>query len=189
MEALPRSVPRDAGFTLLEVTVALAVLAGGVFVVAELFLVSANAARLARASGVATALASQKCEQLRALAWGYDVDGQGAQDTTSDISVWPDRPDGGLGLTASPPDALSRDTPGFVDYLDADGGWIGNGASPPFGTGFVRRWSIEPLAESPADTLVLRVLVIACRASGNPCDTAHASQTVRVVAVRARRTA
>ena len=48
-------------------------------------------------------------------------------------------------LSASPSDALDRDVVGFSDQ---PGGWT-------------RRWSVQPLAASPADTIVVQVRVVA----------------------------
>ena len=48
-------------------------------------------------------------------------------------------------LTPSPAGALDRNTSGYVDYLDAYGRSLGGGESPPAGTVYVRRWSIERL--------------------------------------------
>jgi len=103
-----------------------------------------------------TALALEKVEQLRSLSWAFDG-GVAVSDLTTDLSG--DQPAAGsLGLRPSPAGTLQRDTAGYVDYLDATGSWVG-GASPPPASVFVRRWSIEPLADDPGDTVVLRAFV------------------------------
>lgn len=167
---------KRTGMVLSEVVVALALVAGAVVTLAGLFGVAWRSARTSRASTQCAILAAQKVEQLRALSWGVGENGDDASDFTTDVSAWPEVP-GGTGLAASPPGALRANVPGFVDYLDDQGGWLGNGTAPPPATAFVRRWSIEPLADSPLDALVVRVVV-----SANACP-AVASLT----AVRTRR--
>lgn len=157
LESPNREIAKS-GFALFEVMVALALLTGAVVALAGLFNVSARANRTSRASSLAVILALQKMEQLRGLAWGYGPAGEEWVDLDADISVWPES-SGGSGLAASPAGSLLANLPGFADYLDGSGNWVGTGSSPPAGTVYVRRWSIEPLADSPLDTLVLRVVV------------------------------
>jgi hypothetical protein len=98
-------------------------------------------------------------EQLRSLTWGYDTTALGLplSDTTSNLSV--DPPDNaGNGLNPSPGTALTQPMPGYTDYLDANGAWVGNGGAPPARAKYVRRWSVDPLPTNPNNTLVLRVL-------------------------------
>lgn len=147
------------GFTLIEVLVALTLLSGSLLAVARLAGVAGRAAEASKETGVATTLAAQKIEQLRGLAWGMASDGTAVADLESNVAEWPERPSGGPGLEYSPPGTLAANTPGYVDYLDASGGWIGSGASPPGPAVFARRWSIEPAGPSAPATLVLRVAV------------------------------
>jgi hypothetical protein len=105
-----------------------------------------------------TILASQKLEQLRALTWSVDANGLPVSDRTSDLSFDPVTT-GGSGLRPSPTTALDANTPGWVDFLNARGQWVGTGTNPPATATFIRRWAIEPLPEDPADTLILQVLV------------------------------
>jgi hypothetical protein len=139
--------------------VALALFTGALVGIAGLFQVAAKANRSSRATSLASALAAQKMEQLTALAWGYGPSGEERVDLRTDVASWPET-QGGSGLTPSPAGALSSSTPGFVDYLDDQGAWIGTGLSVPPGASFVRRWSIRPLPASPLDTLVVRVVVV-----------------------------
>lgn len=105
----------------------------GVASLAQLFVAAANVNQLARTTSTTLLLAEQKMEQLR----------------------------GETGSSASPPGALSVDTPGYVDYLDASGRSLGTSVvTPPPGTAYVCRWSIEPLPGSPVNTIVLQVLVV-----------------------------
>ena len=69
----------------------------------------------------------------------------------------------GAGLNPSPPGTLNQDTAGYVDYLDARGQWVGTGTAPAPGAVYIRRWSIEPLATNPNNTLVFQVLVTSVR--------------------------
>ncbi|HUF48439.1 MAG TPA: hypothetical protein VMM93_11535 [Vicinamibacterales bacterium] len=148
----------SSGFTLAEVALAMLLLALAAVGVLRLAAVSIRAAEAARAQTSTTALALDKAEALRALTWATDGTGQRVSDTSTDLSLAVPGP-GGAGLSASPAGSLETDVPGYVDYLDARGGWLGRGPSVPPGTVFVRRWSITPLAEDPADTLVAQVLV------------------------------
>ncbi len=109
------AAPR-AGFTLLEVMVALLLLTGAFLAVAQLLAVAGRAADQSRATALGTALVAQKIEQLRALSWAYDIDG-----TPID------------GLSLSPPGALTVDAAGFVDYFDDAGGWSAADRLPRLG--------------------------------------------------------
>jgi prepilin-type N-terminal cleavage/methylation domain-containing protein len=173
------------GFTLVEVMVALAILAGSLFVVAQLMVVASRAAEASRETTTATALAAQKIEQLRALAWGMAPDGIAIEDLQSDVTSWPARPSGGPGLSLSPPGTLAGNTAGYVDFLDADGRWVGSGDSPPWGAAFLRRWSVTAADSCAPSGRVIRVAVwrrLPPRAGG-----AAWSPVVQLEAVRVRR--
>jgi prepilin-type N-terminal cleavage/methylation domain-containing protein len=155
------------GFSLVEVLVATTLLATGLLAVAQLFAVATDANRRSRVETTAAILAEQKMEQLRGLTWGFDLAGLPLTDTTSNISVTPPTPTGGGGLTPSPAGTLTSNTPGFVDYLDALGNWVGTGGGVPAGAVYIRRWSIEPMPINPNNTLVLQVLVTRWRDRGD----------------------
>jgi len=123
------------GFSLIEVLVATAIVMGGVATLAQLFVVSGDATRVASGTSVAVLLAQQKMEDLRAAPGSFGV---------------------------SPPGALAADTEGFVDYLDAAGGLLaGAGAAPmPAGTLYIRRWSIHALTAGILHVVVFHVLVM-----------------------------
>jgi hypothetical protein len=130
--------------------------------VAQLIGIAARAGRAAREQTSATILAAAKIEQLRSLAWAYDP-GPGAPpmprtDLSANLSVDPPG-DGGPGLAASPPGTLSHSVPPYVDYLDDQGAWVGNGSTPPTGAVFIRRWAVRSLPADPSRTLVLSALV------------------------------
>ena len=151
---------RDAGFTLLEVFIAMMLLTVMALGVAQLFGLAIRSTQAARFQTSTTILASQKLEQLRALTWGFDTTGLGlpVSDTSSDLAVEPVG-NGGQGLNPSPGNTLDANTAGYVDYLDARGRWVGNGATPPNTALYIRRWSITPLPTNPNNTLILQVLV------------------------------
>jgi prepilin-type N-terminal cleavage/methylation domain-containing protein len=148
------------GFSLVEVVISLGILTGVALGVAQLFAASTNANLVARNRTSTTAMAEQKMEQLRSLSWGFDLQGQGlpVTDTTTNLAMYP-HTDNGTGLNPSPSDALLRNTAGFVDYLDANGAWVGTGDNPTAGAVYIRRWAIIPLPTNPNNTLVLQVLV------------------------------
>jgi type II secretory pathway pseudopilin PulG len=163
----------EAGFSLVEVLVAAAVLMTGLIAVAQMFVVSTNQNMEARRVTTTAVLAQQKIEQLRALAWGFDEFGLPVSDFASNIAVSPPTSAGGVGLQASPPNTLTSSTPGYVDYLDPYGNWVGTGSTPPASALYVRRWSIDPLPTNPANTLVFQVLVGRISPVGPPSDLAR----------------
>ena len=148
------------GFSLVEVIISMGLLTTMSLGVAQLFAASTNANRVSRNSTSTIALAEQKMEQLRSLTWGFDLQGQGlpVSDTTTNLAVYPHRADGS-GLNPSPSGTLSENTAGYVDFLDAQGNWIGTGTTAPANAMFVRRWAIVPLPTNPNNTLVFQVLV------------------------------
>ena len=154
------SAAPERGFSLIEVMIAMGLLTIVSLSVAQLFAISTRQNILARGLTSTTALAEQKLEQLRALTWGFTTDGSGLplSDTTTNLALTPATATG-AGLNPSPSDALDRNTSGFVDYLDADGVWLGTGTTPPTGTVYIRRWSITPLPTNPNNTLILQVFV------------------------------
>jgi prepilin-type N-terminal cleavage/methylation domain-containing protein len=124
----------DRGFSLLEVLVATTLLTVALSSLAQLLLIATRANAGARTTTYAVVLAQDKMEQLR----GADV----------------------TALAASPPGVLGSNTVGYVDYLDASGRSLGGGSAVPAeGTVFIRRWSVEPLAGSPDNSLVIQVVV------------------------------
>ncbi|HEY2907289.1 MAG TPA: prepilin-type N-terminal cleavage/methylation domain-containing protein [Vicinamibacterales bacterium] len=146
------------GFSLFEVLVASTVFTVAVVGLVPLLIVSTTANTNARTTTFAVALAQQKMEQLRALAWSVDASGLAVSDTTTDLTTMPERSAAGVGLSPSPAGALDRDTPGYVDFLNAAGEVIP--ADPQFVPAFIRRWSIDALPSNPANTLVLQVRVV-----------------------------
>jgi type II secretory pathway pseudopilin PulG len=156
----------EAGTTLVEVLIATLILATGVLTMSQMFLTSTMTNRGARNDTFATVLAEQKIEQLRALAWGFDVQGLPVSDFSSDTSVEPMTTDGGTGLQPSPPSTLQTNTNGYVDHVSPTGQIVSNGAVAPGAAAFTRRWSVEPLPTNPNNTLIIQVVVIPNRMQG-----------------------
>lgn len=154
------SSSRERGFSLAETMVATAILATVCLGVAQMFIVAADQTRGGKIETSATALAEQKMEQLRSLTWGFDLTGQGlpTSDTMTNLAVDPPD-DSGFGLNPSPSGTMESNTPGYVDFLDQFGRYLGTGAAVPLNTVYIRRWSIEPLPTNPNNTLVLQVFV------------------------------
>ena len=158
--AQARSSSSSAGFSLVEVVVAMGILTVVSLGVAQLFGAATRVNIIARGQTSTTMLAEQKMEQIRSLTWGFDSNGQGLplSDTSSDLTVYPTS-QGGHGLDPSPTDSLEHNTAGFVDFVDAGGAWVGTGATPSPTAVYIRRWSIQPLPINPNNTLVIQVLV------------------------------
>lgn len=160
---MAESRSNESGISLMEVVVSVFLLGVAAVGVAQLFSLAVLANQSAKGQTSTALLAVQKMEQLRGLAWGY-VEGPNGTlgapiaDLTTNLAVEPPTPDG-AGLSPSPAGSLDTNTPGYVDFLDERGQWIGTGEQPPNGTVFVRRWSVSPLAENPGETLVLQVVV------------------------------
>ena len=150
-----------AGFTLIETLVAVALLAGLAAGLAHVVVVARQAIALGGADGVATRAATQKLEELRSLDWTFDPrTGQRVTDATTDLAQPAPRATG-TGLRDSPVGATTMEAslPGFADYLDASGAWVGTGPEPAPGAAYVRRWAVGTHA-SNEDVLVLQVAVI-----------------------------
>lgn len=161
----------EAGSSLVEALVAASVVLTVAAGVAQLLIWSRRAVWGAGTETAAVSLAVEKLEQLRALEWRVDAAGIRHSDRTTNLSAAAPAANG-TGLQRSPPGALARNTPGFMDFVAADGGWRGSGPGTPAGAAYVRRWSITPLEIDPDDTLILTVAVtpladVEARASGS----------------------
>ena len=159
--------PRSrAGFTLVEVLVALTLMVVVSVGVVQLFAIALTAGHVSRDRTVAVWLATGKMEQLRSLEWRLELDPAGRlvrhTDLTSDVSLDPAAP-GGPGLRESPPGTLDNSTPGYVDYLDRFGRPVGSGRSPPATAVYIRRWAVHHLPADPDGVVVLQVLVATTR--------------------------
>lgn len=184
----------EAGFSLAETIVATGILAVALVSLAQLFGVATASNRSARTTTFATVLAYQKMEQLRGLTYGFDSLGLPITDIATDTSVTPSPAAGGTGLTPSPGGALGSNTTGYVDYLDQFGTSLcaaagSCGATPPTGTAYIRRWSVEPLPTNPNNTLVLQVLVTQRRNRGtaDAGSVRRAPDEARIVSIKTRK--
>jgi len=137
-------IESSSGFSLIEVMVASAILGCAVLSVAQLVAAATGSTAGARDVSEATLLAWQKIDQLRSLALSFDDAGQ----PVTDVSLQP-----------SPAGALSRDTAGSVDYLDALSQPLGDGDRAPGGTHYRRRWAVA-LSNGSPDLLILRARVL-----------------------------
>ena len=150
---------RQAGFSLLEVTIATGIMAGALVSLGQMFAISVTNNRSARSLSYTTVLAEQKMEQLRGLTWGFDNLGLPVSDTTTNTAAPVETPTGGTGLRFSPAGTMTKAVDGWVDYVDQFGNIKGGGTTPPAGTVYIRRWAIEPLPTNPNNTLIIHVLV------------------------------
>lgn len=178
------------GFSLVEVLVATTIVVVALVALAQLVAISTSANTNARATTYAAVLAQQKIEQLRGLTWGFDSLGQPLTDTTTDVTVVPERASGGKGLSPSPSGSLTRNVDGYCEFVDADGRSLGGGSSPPPETAYIRRWSVEPLPADPTNTVVLQVRVTRLRNRGS-VDSAgkilRLPDEARIVTVKTRK--
>lgn len=157
----------EAGFSLVEVLIAMGVMTVGVVSLAQLFALSTRANHSSKTTTFTVMLAQQKMEQLRGLIWGFDTMGLPISDVTTNSSVVPQAAgcptstSAGVGTGLSPSSAgtLSDNVSGWVDYLDINGCLLSGGATAPNRTIYIRRWSVEPLPTNPNNTLILQVLV------------------------------
>jgi prepilin-type N-terminal cleavage/methylation domain-containing protein len=149
----------DDGFSLLETLIAIGIMATALVALGQMAALSLANNTSARTGTYAAVLAEQKMEQLRGLMWGYDALALPLSDASTNTALPTESPTGGTGLTPSPANALTTNVAGYVDYVDRSGNILGGGETPPANTVYVRRWSIEPLASNPGNTLILQVLV------------------------------
>jgi prepilin-type N-terminal cleavage/methylation domain-containing protein len=187
----PMARGNASGFSLLEVLIATTVLTIGLMSLAQLVTTAVRANQGSRATTYAVVLAQQKMEQLRGLAWTIDRLSQPVTDTTTDVISIPERPSGGTGLSPSPRGALADNTAGYCDFLDGRGESFGGGTSPPEGTVYIRRWSIEPLPANPGNSIVVQVLVTRWRhrtLAGRPGREIRLPDEARIMSVRTRKT-
>ena len=151
------SLAPEDGFSLIETLVATGLLVIAVVTLAHLFGLAVRSNVASRDVTYATVLAAQRLEELRAIDTDF--------------------------IAASPPMALSADTPGWVDYVDRFGRTL-EGQSRPRKTVYLRRWSIDRADVDGAWIVQVRVIP-ASPASG---DGGRSSEEVRLVTVRSRRT-
>jgi len=170
----------SSGFALLEVIIACAIattVAAGASVVLSMAIQANHHARIRT---IGTMAAARKMEQLRSLAWTHMATSAPAismsqSDVTTNLGIDP-ATDDGPGLLPSPAGTLTSNTDGYVDYLDANGRWVGGGATVPAAAVYVRRWSVQPHA-SDADNLLVFDVVVGTRGT-NPASLGDAIHLV-----------
>src|SRR5207253_4599201 len=122
-----------AGFGLVEVMVAMAVLLVGLGAMLNLFLMAAGLnANQGEVAKRVTEYAQDKMEQLLSLDF---------PDNTSDTTAYPIAATGGTGLAVGGGIDPASPATGYVDYLDASGSLVSAGAAL-----YVRQWSISTSA-------------------------------------------
>jgi len=183
------NVATETGSTLVEVLIATLVLLTGVLAMAQMFVLSTKNNVTSRSDTLSTVLAEQKLEQLRSLAYGFDMAGLPVSDISTDTSVSPPAADGGTGLQPSPASALQENTVGFVDHVDRNGAVVGNAVGAPGNAWYTRRWSVEPLPTNPNNTLILQVLVTPVRDRGaaDQSNVARLQGEARVMTIKTRK--
>ena len=164
---MPARWESSSGWALPEVVVSAAIFVTLAAGVAPLLARAVTVASRAREQTMTTVLATSKLEQLRGLTWSVMPGGASTlepmTDTITDLSIEPAGRTG-PGLLASPADSLLVSTRGYVDFLDVNGMWVGNGLTAPDGAHYVRRWAITPWPPFHHDALVLEVMVSTLRA-------------------------
>lgn len=175
---------RQDGFSLVEASVATALVAGALMMAARWVVDGAQAGSQSARASVAVVLAADKLERLRALRYAVDDAGVRRADLASDTATDPPSPTGGLGLSPAPEGTLDADIPGYVDYIASDGRTIATRA----GAAYVRRWAIRPLTLVQDDGVIVEVCVLPIHAalSGGARDARHQLDAVCVTSLRTR---
>jgi len=164
MQRIPNSSP--GGFTLIETVVATGILVTALAGIAQLLALSVRSTRDAGSHSAALIAAQGKLEALRALAFSYDA--AGSPVTAAELGV---RNSG----------SLDDDTPGAVDYVDANGAILDE-ENQGQGAVFTRRWRITLLDAFVPEALAIEVCVFHRPADGVAVATAEAC----LATVRAR---
>ena len=164
MQRIPNSSPD--GFTLIETVVATGILVTALAGIAQLLALSVRSTRDAGSQSAALIAAQGKLEALRALAFTYDA--AGSPVTAPEFDV---RNSG----------SLDDDTPGAVDYVDADGAVLDE-ENEGHGAVFTRRWRITPLDAFVPEAIAIEVCVFHWPADG----LAVAASEACLATVRAR---
>jgi len=151
---------REQGTSLVEALVASLIMTTGVATTAQLFSLSIASNAAARRNTIATVLAEQKIEQLRAEA-----------------AV------AGSAFAVSPLSSLDQSTDGFVDHVGVDGRVVSTSTQPPPQAIYTRRWSVEPITTDPDAPVVIQVIV-AQRAGLRPSGRTRGDFRVATLATR-----
>jgi prepilin-type N-terminal cleavage/methylation domain-containing protein len=133
--------PEDAGFTVVEMLVATAILVCGIAGLSYVAAVAVRQTATARGETMALLLAQSKLEELRAAPWAFDP--LGARVSAPE-------------LMASPASALDADATGYADQTDVAGTLLDTRTDRR--VVFRRRWLVA-VDLGDADTLWLKVCV------------------------------
>ena len=184
-----RNAANESGFSLLEVMVAVTLLATSLVALAQLFAISTRSNIASRNTTYAAVLAQQKMEELKSLTWGFDQNNLPISDIATDTTITPEPPAGGTGLSPSPSSSLQENTSGWVDYIDQFGKKLGTGTNPPDDALYQRRWSVSPLPTNPNNTVVIQVLVsrIVNRGVANLGAVKRLPEEARMITVKTRK--
>lgn len=129
------SLHSDRGTTLIETMVALALL---LTVMGGIITLSALSAKTTENNGHLAARttedAQDKMEQLQALTYG---------DAVTDTTVFPSVSPGGTGLAIGGSADPAAPVAGYVDWLAADGTFLGGGVNPPASWFYERVWQVS----------------------------------------------
>lgn len=135
-----RNLPAQAGMSLLETMIAIAVLLIATLGIMTLAIVAtATTENQGHLAARTTEYAQDKMEQLIALPYG---------DTTTDTTVFPALNTGGTGLavggSSNPTTPVTTPGTGYVDYLDLSGNPVaGTGGAAPADWYYMRVWQIS----------------------------------------------
>jgi len=143
----------DAGFSLLEMMVALTLLAVVSAGVLPLAIVATTASEnQGHLSSRAAEYAQDKLEQLMALSFN---------DSISDTRVFPAEDTGGTGLTVGGSIDPASPVAKYVDYLDAQGALIPSATgAPPTGWYYQRLWQVSvPAGRTKLKQITVRATV------------------------------
>jgi Tfp pilus assembly protein PilV len=157
----------EGGFSLIEASIAVSVLAVGVAGLAQLALLTGRSSIVSQRATVAQQAARERMEQLRSLAWSSDGPVP-VTDWSSNLTTTPPS-SAGAGLGPATDAVLRTNTAGYCDFIDAAGRWLSAGPTVPRGAAWVRRWSIRTMDTLP-DTLLLQVVVVAAPGSASGSD-------------------
>lgn len=147
-----RTLPVQSGMSLLETTIAVAVLLVATVGIMTLALVAtATTENQGHLAARASEYAQDKMEQLIALAYG---------DTTTDTTVFPSANSGGTGLTVGGSSDPNAPAAGYVDYLDISGNpLVYTGGAAPATWYYIRVWQVS----LPAGSTNLKQLTVAAK--------------------------
>jgi len=140
------------GFSLLEALIAALLVAIAVVGLSHLLTVGAAQAFRTRESAIALMLAQAKLEELRGLAWRFDLTGARVSSPQ---------------LETSPPLTLLQDHEQCFETLDRFAAPSGRDDAPHYR----RRWAVAPLDSADPDTVAVQVCVFS---TGRPGAAAEA---------------